>query len=247
MSHPDRSIGFGGQPDGFAGIVSGLFEVQEAGRLSAEISGFKGPYAGKIAQWQSEGIGRLIGAPLTGSPTGKLDQGTNFRSMIYALPYTDETVTGFDQKVLLVFPSEEGLKVNLVKPKATASTDEYDKARADENTLAEFSLLFTPHDKPAFVDGWNPDPKASSYGAFLSDKALFFPVEILPNEGIGPEAMLEKAVDNARRKKKRQHVNELRVDDSYFDSILDPDAVNVLFEVSKGMDLWEQGKDIDSF
>src|SRR6266851_4469613 len=120
-------------PDFFGGIM------KNAGFPDMEVSGFRGKMADRITQWNARGLGRAIGFPLF-TKEGKEVPG-EFRGIMFALPLTDHTKTGHDQRVLLLAPAEEACRYVVVSPRQTEAPDETSRGIENAEHLRAFGNI----------------------------------------------------------------------------------------------------------
>jgi hypothetical protein len=204
MAQPEKYNGRGGQPDRFAGVVQGFFEPHELQQLATQLDGLRGPLEKDIAQWHREGIGRMISVEVPNISNEQV-QGGKSRSMAFAIPLTDETVTGHKRRVIVLFASESGShKVLKLGPRTYAeSEDEEDIDIEDENNLIDFDMFFRPSDKPSVVTGWKPRPGENAEKSFQDNLSLLPFVITHFKKKDKAHVLVDKAVTNARRMKIR--------------------------------------------
>jgi hypothetical protein len=247
MAHPDRQLGGPeGTPDKFKRVMSALFEADPDGMqslhvLGAELNTIRGPLAKEIAKWRISGLGRVIAIPV---PEISRDfvEGGQYRSMAYALPYTDETVTGHDRRIVMLFASDDGPhRVNILGPRKSIHPVEDIQTIENENFLSEFDLLFRPSDKPSILTNWMPEEGESPHTSFIKNIVLF-PAMNHTLKDIDSEAAYRKGVLIAQR----MQVQRMKIDESALKEQLDlgsdftalSDIVTLDWEQLKGNENW---------
>lgn len=137
------------------------------GRGLDVVTGFKGlKYEHEIAMWDAFNYGRKLG--------GKIQRGSlyehvpvdlnEYRGTMYALPFTDPTINGLDQRVLLVLPSEQSVEVALIGPRSTGGS----------KSLSGFRERFLPSPDPYLHATWNLSTGESPLQKFRESQAAFF-------------------------------------------------------------------------
>lgn len=161
-------------PDKFFTVLrEGLSEedflaLQNAGRELEKLdepTGFSGLMKRHdIAFWNSLGYGKIVGTRIEkGNMLEKVDNDLNeYRGILYAFPFDDESVTGLDQRFVILLPSQNSVEMAIVDPVSSAR-------------LGEFEKKFAPSQEPYLHAGWNPPkPGQTPLEAFITQKETFF-------------------------------------------------------------------------
>jgi hypothetical protein len=148
----------------------GLEEFQrltELGHGLDQHTGFKGlRMEYEIAMWNSFKYGRKLG--------GKIQRGNmyeqvpmdlrEYRGTMYALPFTDPSINGLDQRVLLVLPTEQNVEIALIGPRAVGGS----------KAIAGFQERFLPSQEPYLHTPWNLATDESPLQKFRETQAAFY-------------------------------------------------------------------------
>ena len=210
----------------FDKIVSGISDLKH---VDAGVSVFGKEFGDKLEYWKKIGAGREIHAPLLDSE-GNPSKET--RLIFYALPFTDETVSGHNKRVLLVYPRDEGYNLYTVAPKRSKLIDREYAESADEGFLSDFDATFLPSKSPYterqwVFDGRTPNERLRniSYLDYISQSAGWL--------GTTPEQDLEKAEGIAQKRIEKIAVNELDVGDIAMTTIFDANDVAFMTGLGK--------------
>jgi hypothetical protein len=220
----------GSRPDKFKAVINAVTEADPEGvkqlqSLSDELDTLPGRLAGKISKWQKEGLGRVIGVPIPSYLTNDAIVGGQYQRMAYALPVTDESVSGPDRRVAIVFASgeDEKHKVRLVGPRQSTHKEEDVRKIENNNYTQEFEDLFRPSREPALVDQWEREPKDPANESFTKNIKIF-PIDDHSDElgttGTTCDDIIDEAVIVARRLK----VNGIQTDEYTFKNLLGDNA-----------------------
>ncbi|MBA3724791.1 MAG: hypothetical protein H0W89_08005 [Candidatus Levybacteria bacterium] len=160
----------GRQPDRFTQIIqdslSGKEKFEELGR---ELSGFRGKMAAEITAWHAEGLGKAIGYGLpSGNIYGRQSVDNNgYRGVLFALPLTDETITGYNKRMLLLIPGEEVCDYIIVSPKKPTTIEEQVEEWEGESFIKAFDTYFLPSVEPHMHPSLKPLPGQNPADIFL--------------------------------------------------------------------------------
>lgn len=197
MSLPaERRPGQGNpNPDDFLAVLrAGLTEedfdaLQKASDMPTGFSGLMKQH--EIALWNSFGYGRIIGTRIkNGNMLEKVDNDLNeYRGVMYAFPYYDESVTGLDQSFVILLPSQDSIEMAIVGP------------ASGPRMLEEFRKKFAPSQEPYLHAGWNPPkPGQTPFEAFEAQKATFFVDSIMKIDEREHMNILDRVTETAQKR-----------------------------------------------
>ncbi|MGH9856473.1 MAG: hypothetical protein ACRD4B_01395 [Acidobacteriota bacterium] len=147
---------------------------------------FRGEMARFIAQWQVEGLGRIVSIPLlTANSFEYAEERSGNQEVMYALPYT-ENVT----KAVVLFPSKERNQLCIINPQTPDALD-------------TFRTFFAPSPNPSVHDQWRPDPYQTPYDAFVANPAAFSAKIAMYTSVTQGNETLNLALTIARERKRR--------------------------------------------
>lgn len=187
----------------FAQILFTNYSSDEIATAGSALDGFKGKAGKMITEWMANDYGVLISRPARDpqrSDGALSPEGGVSRGIAYALPYTDENVTGDDKRVLLVAPNENGsFEVYLAGPRRNRG----DRNRKD-NILNQraFDMIFSPSQAHYTVQHTWKSGRTPYENLLNNSDILSMDIYATP-KGVTKEQMLQKALVNVRETKKR--------------------------------------------
>lgn len=175
MASPEG--GPGGQPDqpvSFDDIVRGLgiddpASAERMRRFRLGFNRFGADTAQQFADWQRDGIIRIVGAPLPDGPQRAAWDRSSYMGMFGAISYPSPGKGPFDSRYLLVLPAQDQADLLIVKPKISKATDPDLKRLEDDASLEKFDTAFRPGLAPFIVPGWHVSDAIRPRDAFITD------------------------------------------------------------------------------
>lgn len=161
---------------------------------------FRGDMAEQVAQWQEEGLGRLVRVPqIIGNVYERVDDRDHFYDLIYALPHTEATKPPIDA-ALLIFSNYGANNLVLVEPKKSTSTYPSEAARETHHNIGSFNAFFAPGTYPSLNNQWRLVYNQAPSVSFVKNPGAFSArvVEYISNPKRRTEA-LDRALVSARR------------------------------------------------